>query len=148
MRDTFGDQTAIWQAFNEADHAHYQRFTKATRNATYLGELAALLGLARETLGRDGVPVTTNLTGWPMSNETEQEWYLVLDAISDSLDVIGIDLYPADSEQEIAVLAQRMNRVRQRYGKPIFVAEIGLQTTPDSGRSPISSATFPRRSPN
>ena len=25
-----------------------------------------------------------------------------------------------------------MNRVRQRYGKPIFVAEIGLQTTPDS----------------
>ncbi len=37
MRDTFGDQTAIWQAFNEADHAHYQRFTKATRNATYLG---------------------------------------------------------------------------------------------------------------
>ena len=132
MRDTFGDQTAIWQAFNEADHAHYQRFTKATRNATYLGELAALLGLARETLGRDGVPVTTNLTGWPMSNETEQEWYLVLDAIGGSLDVIGIDLYPADSEQEIAVLAQRMNRVRQRYGKPIFVAEIGLQTTPDS----------------
>ena len=132
MRESFGDQTAIWQAFNEADHAHYQRFTKATRNAKYLGELAQLLAVARETLGRDGVPVTTNLTGWPLSNEIEQDWYRILDAIGDSLDVIGIDLYPADSQQEIDRLVGRMERVRRRYGKEIFVAEIGLQTTPDS----------------
>ena len=132
MRESFGDQVAIWQAFNEADHAHYQRFTKATRNATYLGELAQLLEVARSTLGRDGVPLSTNLTGWPMDDAREQEWYLVLDAIGDSLDVIGIDLYPADNQQEVTALPGRMRRVAQRYRKPIFVAEIGLQTTPDS----------------
>jgi hypothetical protein len=46
--------------------------------------------------------------------------------------VISIDLYPADSEEEIARLPERMDRVRERYGKPIYVAEVGLQTTPDS----------------
>ena len=124
-RDLAGLQRSRSRALSALHEGHQERDLPA-------GSSLQLLGLARETLGRDGVPVTTNLTGWPMSNETEQEWYLVLDAIGDSLDVIGIDLYPADSEQEIAVLAQRMNRVRQRYGKPIFVAEIGLQTTPDS----------------
>jgi hypothetical protein len=136
MRQGFGDQVELWQAFNEADHAHYQRFTPATRDAAYLRELAQLLSAARDTLGRDGVPVTTNLTGWPLNDEREQEWYLVLDAIGDSLDVIGIDLYPADNETEIGRLPERMERVRQRYGRPIFVAEIGLQTTPGSWTEP------------
>ncbi len=132
MRKGFGDQVELWQVFNEADHAHYQRFTPATRDVAYLRELAQLLGKARDTLGRDGVPVTTNLTGWPLNDEREQEWYLVLDAIGDSLDIISIDLYPADNETEIGRLAERMKRVRERYDRPIFVAEIGLQTTPDS----------------
>jgi Glycosyl hydrolase catalytic core len=92
--------------------------------------------VARDTLGRDAVPVTTNLTGWPLNDEREQEWYLVLDAIGDSLDVISIDLYPADNETEIGRLPERMERVRQRYGRPIFVAEIGLQTTPGSWTEP------------
>lgn len=136
IRESFGDQVDLWQAYNEADHAHYQEFTPATRDATYLGEFAQMLGVARETLGRDGVPVTTNLTGWPLNDEREQEWYLVLDAIGDQLDLISIDLYPADNEEEIALLTERIERVRVRYGKPIFVAEIGLQTTPDSWTEP------------
>lgn len=136
MRQSFGDHVDLWQAYNEADHAHYQEFTPATRDATYLGEFAQMLGVARETLGRDGVPVTTNLTGWPLNDEREQEWYLVLDAIGDQLDLISIDLYPADNENEIAALTERLARVRERYGKPIFVAEIGLQTTPDSWTEP------------
>ena len=40
MRKGFGDQVELWQPFNEADHAHYQRFTPATRDAAYLRELA------------------------------------------------------------------------------------------------------------
>jgi len=136
MQDSFGDQVDLWQAYNEADHAHYQEFTPATRDETYLGEFAQMLGIAREILGRDGVPVTTNLTGWPLNDDREQEWYLVLDAIEDQLDLISIDLYPADDEDEIALLGERMDRVRERYGKPIFVAEIGLQTTPGSWTEP------------
>jgi hypothetical protein len=136
VRDTFGDQVALWQPFNEADHAHYQRFTPARRDATYLGQLAELLGLARTTLGKDGVPVTTNLTGWPLNDEREQEWYQVLDAIGEPLDVISLDLYPADNEKEIARLTERVERVKRRYGKPVFVAELGLQTTSDSWTEP------------
>lgn len=136
MRESFGDQVALWQPYNEADHAHYRDFTPATRHELYLGEFAEMLGVARQTLGRDGTPVTTNLTGWPMNDEREQEWYLVLDAIGHQLDVISIDLYPADNEEQIALLPDRMNRVRERYGKPIFVAEIGLQTTPGSWTEP------------
>ncbi len=133
MRESFGDQVDLWQVYNEADHAHYQKFTPATRDAKYLGEFAHLLGIAREVFGGvGGRPITTNLTGWPMNDEREREWYQVLDAIGAPLDVLGIDLYPADNEAEIAILADRMRRVADRYHKPIFVAEIGLQTTPGS----------------
>lgn len=133
MRENFGDQVDLWQVYNEADHAHYQKFTPATRNAKYLGEFAHMLGIAKTVFGGpDGRPISTNLTGWPMNDEREQEWYLVLDAIGAPLDIIGIDLYPADNEVEIERLAGRMQRVLKRYNKPIFVAEIGLQTTPGS----------------
>ncbi|HEX8488283.1 MAG TPA: glycosyl hydrolase [Propionibacteriaceae bacterium] len=136
MRETFGDQVALWQPFNEADHAHYQRFTAANRSPAYLGQLAQLLALAKTTLGKDGVPVTTNLTGWPLNDEREQEWYQVLDAIGEPLDVISLDLYPADNEKEIARLTERVERVKRKYGKPVFVAELGLQTTSDSWTEP------------
>jgi hypothetical protein len=136
MQETFGDQVALWQPFNEADHAHYQRFTAANRSPAYLKQLAQLLTLAKTTLGKDGVPVTTNLTGWPLNDEREQEWYMVLDAIAEPLDVISLDLYPADNEKEIARLPQRVERVKRKYGKPVFVAELGLQTTSDSWTEP------------
>ena len=137
MRDNFDDMVDLWQPYNEADHSHYQKFTGAPREdsdeyARYLGEFGYMLGVAREVLGRNGTPVTTNLTGWPMNDAREQEWYTVLDAIQPALDVLSLDLYPADSEAEIARLAERGERVRQRYDKPVFIAEIGLQTTPGS----------------
>jgi len=137
MRDAYDDQVDLWQPYNEADHAHYQKFTPTPRESAdafdqYLGEFAHMLGVASEVLGRDGTPVTTNLTGWPMDDEREQEWYHVLNAIQPALDVISLDLYPADSAKEIGLLAERMERVRKKYGKPVFVAEIGLQTTPGS----------------
>lgn len=132
MRESFGGQVDLWQAFNEADHSHFQKFTPVAGNSAYLTEFAEMLALARKTLGRDGVPVTTNLTGWPMNDEREREWLTTLDVIGGALDVIGIDLYPADNEDEISRLPERLNRVLRRYGKPVFVAEIGLQTTPDA----------------
>lgn len=137
MHDAYDDQVDLWQPYNEADHAHYQKFTATPReNANdfdrYLGEFAHMLGVASEVLGRDGTPVTTNLTGWPMNDEREKEWFHVLNAIQPALDVISLDLYPADTEKEIAVLAARMDRVKKRYNKPVFIAEIGLQTTPGS----------------
>ena len=137
MRDNYDDMVDLWQPYNEADHSHYQKFTAAPREdsadyARYLGEFGYMLGVAKEVLGQNGTPVTTNLTGWPMNDEREKEWYTVLDAIQPALDVLSIDLYPADSETEIALLAQRIERVRQRYDKPVFIAEIGLQTTPGS----------------
>ncbi len=144
MRERFGDQVRLWQAYNEADHAHYQRFTPANRDATYLGEFAQLLGVARETLGRDGMPVTTNLTGWPMNDEREQEWYLVLDAIGRP----GPDQHrfvPGRRQTEIARLAERMERVASATASPIFVAEIGLQTTPGSWTETGPAAVRHRR---
>ena len=143
MRQTFGAQVALWQPFNEADEAHYQHFTPATRDAAYLSEFSQLLGLAKKTLGTNGAPVTTNLTGWPLNDEREDEWYTVLDAIAEQLDVISIDLYPADQEHEIALLAERVQRVKQRYGKSVFVAELGLQTAAGSWTEPEQQRYVP-----
>lgn len=137
MRDNYDDQVDLWQPYNEADHSHYQKFTAAPRQnsddyARYLGEFGYMLGVAQEILGHNGTPVTTNLTGWPMNDEREEEWYTVLDAIQPALDVLSIDLYPADNEVEIRRLSERIERVRKRYDKPVFIAEVGLQTTPGS----------------
>ena len=132
MAEAFDHQVLLWQVFNEADHSHYRRFTTLEVDDSYLGELHRLLVTARGILGRDGHPITTNLTGWPMDDAREQSWYEVLDVLADVLDVISLDLYPADNPTQIDELTGRIDRVRDRYGRPVFVAEIGLQTAADS----------------
>ena len=132
MADVFDAQVDLWQVFNEADQSHYRRFTPVTLDAAYLTELGQLLGAARRTLGQHGTPVTTNLTGWPMNDERQRGWYDVLDVIGESLDVVSLDLYPADNRAQIDLLPTRIDQVRRRYGKPVFVAETGLQTGSDS----------------
>lgn len=145
MRENFGDQVELWQVYNEADHAHYQLFKPASRDAEYLGEFAEMLGTAQRVFGSGdgGRPITT---GWPMNDEREQEWYLVLDATAAQVDVLGFSVYPADNSDEIARLAGRMQRVQERYGKPIFVAETGLQTGRAHGSKRIRNGTYPRPS--
>lgn len=132
MAEVFDAQVDLWQVFNEADQSHYRRFTPVTLDAAYLTELGQLLGAARRTLGQHGTPVTTNLTGWPMNDERQQGWYDVLDVIGESLDVVSLDLYPADNRAQIDLLPRRIDQVHHRYGKPVFVAETGLQTGSDS----------------
>ena len=128
MADVFDAQVDLWQAFNEADQSHYRRFTAITPDPGYLTEFGQLLAVAHRVLGRHSTPVTTNLTGWPMNDERQQGWYEVLDVIGESLDLISLDLYPADNRAQIDLLPTRIDQVRSRYGKPVFVAETGLQT--------------------
>jgi arabinogalactan endo-1,4-beta-galactosidase len=43
------------------------------------------------------------------------------------LDVISVDTYPADNLTEIQKLPIRIADIERRYGKPVIVAEVGLQ---------------------
>lgn len=132
MVETFGDQVDLWQVFNEPDGWHYRQFVPVALDEAYLAELDQLLQTARGILGGRGTPVTTNVSGWPMNDQTEQVWNTVLDAVHGSLDVVSVDVYPADNLEQIALLPERLARLRQRYGLEVFVAEVGLQTTPGS----------------
>lgn len=124
---SFGDQVSVWQVYNEADVTHYRFFTPVDLSPAYLGELDHLLRRARGILG----PLTTtNLSGWPMDDERERVWTQILDVLAPSIDLVSLDVYPADNLTEIDRLPARLERIRLRYDKQVFVAEVGLQTVP------------------
>jgi len=130
MADHFGDEVSVWQVYNEADSTHYRHFTSVEPTGTYLSEFSSLVGKAHAILASPGSLVTTNLSGWPMNDQREQHWKTLLDVLAPSMDLVSLDVYPADNLQQIDLLPQRIDRVRGRYGMPVFIAEVGLQTPP------------------
>lgn len=126
----FASRAAVWQVFNEANGWHY-RFYETVSDAdmpAYLKDMAEKLSLARGIIRKYGprTRVTTNLGGYPLHDATEARWHQALDVIAPSLDAVTVDLYPDLWEDAIASIPARMERLKQRYGKPVYVGEIGL----------------------
>lgn len=131
LADRLGGLPSVWQVFNEADASHYSTHRPLHPDRAYLRELASLLVAARERLGArsSGVPlITTNLSGWPMNNMTQAYWNRILDQLAPDLDLLTVDVYPQDNWDEIERLPERVEQLCARYGKPVGVAEFGLQT--------------------
>ncbi|GAB3252890.1 hypothetical protein GCM10027562_13690 [Arthrobacter pigmenti] len=132
LADRFADDAAVWQLYNEVDAGHYSRSTgfNGRLSEGYLSGLETMLGIGRDAIksANPDTLVTTNTMGWPMSNDTEQRWVRFFDAIESTLDVIAIDVYPVHYTGEIAKLDARVERMKERYDKPVIVAELGLQT--------------------
>ncbi|MBT2535304.1 hypothetical protein [Arthrobacter sp. ISL-69] len=127
----FANKVAVWQVYSESDTAHFRLLSQPVEDLTpeYLSDLGSMLAIARATIKavNPRVLLTTTSTGWPMSDERQARWQKYFDGISQYLDVISLDVYPADSFVEIEMLPKRINDTKLRYGKPVIIAEVGLQ---------------------
>lgn len=128
----FGSKVEQVQIFNEADGQHYR--TNASLGAEpgidYLHELADRLATAREVFhaANPQTKVTTNLIGYPATWDVEPRWNRILDVIAPSIDLITVDAYPQLQQDVIYDLPHKLERLQQRYGKPLAVGELGLNT--------------------
>ena len=135
MARRYAKRVSVWQVYNESDTSHFRLVTQAVPRLTdaYLQDLASVLKIARESVKavNPNILVTTNSTGWPMSDATQGRWQQYFDGIHASLDVISLDTYPADNLGEIRKLPIRIADAERRYGKPVVIAEVGLQVAGD-----------------
>ena len=131
LAQRFADKVDVWQVYSESDTAHFRLVSEPVEDITpeYLFDLGSMLAIARTSIKtvNPRVLLTTTSTGWPMSDERQDRWHEYFDGISQYLDVISLDVYPADSMDEIEMLPNRINDTKLRYGKPVIIAEIGLQ---------------------
>jgi Glycosyl hydrolase family 53 len=127
----YAKKIAVWQVYSESDTSHFRFLTLPIHilSLPYLEQLAFMLKVAREEVraANPNVLVTTTGTGWPMNDATQEKWHRYFDQISQSLDAISLDMYPADNSTEIQSLPSRIKDIRRRYRKPVIIAEVGLQ---------------------
>lgn len=125
----------LWQVFNEPDGDHYRTLepSRALEDPSYVEELAASLDLARRSIqaATPTAQVTTNLSGFPVDEALGERWTSLLDRLAPSLDVITVDAYPETDPARTRLLASLLDDLRERYGKPVEVGEIGMKTCPE-----------------
>lgn len=126
----------IWQIFNEADIHNFRNYEFSLdyqRNEEYLGELADMISAANSAIKEvdPNTLTTANISRW-VGHKTDllEKGDFFFDRVSD-VDVLSLDLYPDDDMNEISRLPEYVEHFRNRYHKPVFVAELGL---PTSGR--------------
>ena len=93
-----------------------------------LEDFVTVMDMALQAV-RDVVPgarVTTNVGGYPLTDQLVESWELYFDDIHEDLDVISLDFYPDNSPSAIGKLDEYVQRFAVRYGKPVSVAEIGM----------------------
>ncbi len=127
----YAAKVKIWQVYSEADTSHFRLLDQRLENPSddYLADLGSMLAIARHAIkgANSSVLITTTSTGWPMSDASQRRWERYFDAIVPFLDVVSLDVYPADNQSEIAKLPLRINDMKNRYQKPVVIAEVGLQ---------------------
>lgn len=130
LAQRLGHQVDVWQLFNEADMTHYRTHESVVANTTYLRELRDLIAMGRTVIKhqRSDAIVTTTLSGWPLNDEMESSWRRSLDMLAPAMDVVAVNVYTGDNLDEAGALTDRIVRLKARYGKPVYVAEFGLQT--------------------
>lgn len=127
----YAAQVTVWQIYNEVDSSTYDSMA-GIKNLTsdYLTELRAMLTIGRQAIkaASPHTLVTTNTSGWPVNDDMEARWETYFDAIAPVLDLIALDVYPADNQDQIAGITSRITKMKKRYKKPVIIAEVGLQT--------------------
>lgn len=131
LADRFADRVDIWQVYNEPNGRDYVSWdAEVPIDDAYLRKLASDIGLARAVIRQrnSAVLVTTNSMGYPMDDAVYAEWQRVFDILGDSVDAIAVSTYPRFDEAVIAELPGELNDLGDSFGKPVIVAEVGLQT--------------------
>lgn len=132
LAERYARDVKIWQIYNEVDAGHYSRTIAfdGELSGNYLAGLKSMLQIGRKAIKdvHSETLITTNTMGWPMNEATEKRWEKFFDAVGPTLDVIALDVYPAHYTKQIAKLSDRVENMKSRYGKPVIIAEVGLQT--------------------
>lgn len=129
MAKRLGAYVDAWQVFNEHDGRDIRTFA-ATDNTTGANAAffrAALEGARNAIRKHSAAPVGTTTFGYPMNEDRYQRWVRFHDAVSPQMDYVGIHAYPEFSP---AILATFIQRLSDRYRKPVAVLEFGV---PDAG---------------
>jgi hypothetical protein len=131
MSERLGDWVDAWQVFNEHDGRDIRTFAARdyVNDPTQLNFFRDALQGARNAIRAGGstAPVGTTVFGYPINEDRIQRWFRFHDVVSAQMEYIGIHAYP---EFNGAIFTSFMNRVYDRYRKPIAVLEFGV---PDSG---------------
>lgn len=136
----FAPAAAMVQVFNEATgfHPRLLQAVPSDEQDAYLVEFAAALDSARTIVHRHapGAVVTTNLYGWPVGDAIEERWVRELEVLAPVQDVITVDAYVdwgVAGWETLHDLPERMARLRERFGRPVVLGEIGVS---DHGIAP------------
>jgi len=134
----FGQYVDLWQVFNEHDASDFRNHsaigTSGGFPAGYLDRLRSALMAARTALRtHSDAPITSPPLGYPINADRYARWETFFDALSPALDVISVHAYPGSSPRSIALVATYLKRLKERYGKPVAVTELGVPSVSSSG---------------
>lgn len=134
IANRYKDQLTMVQLFNEPNIHHFRDYSATVVDNEYLESFreAAFAASRACKAANPAIQTTINVGGWPLNEGLVAEWERFFDSNSDLIDVISIDLYPDDNKETISHLQEWLQRLKNRFGKPVMVAEIGLPT--GSGR--------------
>ncbi len=125
---------AVWQVFNEADTHHFRDYSSlSSLSPDYLHELGTLSVLGSNIIKKidKKAKITMNIAHYAGSpwGDIYEKGFRFFDAVVTPLDFLSLDVYPLDSEEEIARLPEYVKRFGARYGKRVAITEIGLSNS-------------------
>ncbi len=122
----------IWQIYNEPDAHHfkgYRLITSSEVTTEYLDSLKTNFAASRDAIKQidPNVKFTSNVTGFPLTTETFNNWQKFFGAIASELDIISLDIY-TQNQSDISLLKNAVGSVLVSYNKPVLIAETGAPT--------------------
>jgi hypothetical protein len=134
----FGRYVDLWQVFNEHDSADFRNHQPLESDEAfpdgYLDRLRLTLVAARAALrSHSKAPITSPPLGYPLNEDRYARWQTFFDAVGTTLDVISVHAYPGSSAETINLVPTYLDRLKERYDKPVAVTEFGVPSVPSSG---------------
>jgi hypothetical protein len=142
LASRYQGKIAVWQVFNEADIHNFKNYSTITGfDAAYLASLSSAVQAAASAIKQvnPGIRIAANVCG----SCPQDSWQQYFSALINNIDVIGIDLYPANNN-DIQGYPALIQSVKSQFGKEIIVSETGMctRTFPDQVQAAIISNTI------
>lgn len=131
LSERFGSRVSVWQVYNEVSDSDFRTAGPITGDReAYFADLDEALGVARKSIHAHApkVKITTSASGYPVDDDREKDWLRFFAGVSRNLDICTINLYPVVSDEAIASLPARLDRLEKSTDRPVSVGEFGLQT--------------------
>lgn len=130
MADRYKNSVDVWQINNEIDVHHpadysYNEFEKRDKEFIEAHVKAASDAIRSKDPRAN---ITVNVTGWPVTDEVQDNWEEFIEPLLPYVNAISLDLYPDGNTAQIESLSDRVEDMRKKYKLPIYVSETGICT--------------------